>query len=229
MHMAAPGEFANAPAPKKGGLWKVFLIVGAVLALGCIGICVGGWFLVGRSVGLVAPAVQCMSEISLNQAAIKAYADANDGVLPPAEAWQDEISSFYEAEYAKWEPLQKELGNLPGPSAMNISVAKPGEAIGCTFGEPDTGFAYNSDVAGKKLAEVDSSTMLLFETEKKEYNQAMPFVEKDNASSPKIENKARGWFGVSVGGTIKADEEYSRVNEQMRDAAEQMAEARRAG
>ncbi len=226
--MAATGEYANDPTPKKGGLWKVFLIVGIVLALGCVGICVGGWFLTSRSVGLIAPAIQCITEIELNQKAINAYAEANDGMLPPAEAWQDEISSFYEAEYAKWEPQQKELANIPIAS-MKVNVAKPGEPLGCTFGEPDTGFAYNSEVAGKKLSEVDSGTMLIFETETKEYNQALAYVEKDKASSPKLENSPRGWFGVSVGGSIKADSEYRRVTDQMKEAGQQMVEAKQGG
>ncbi len=222
--MSSPEAIIEPPAKKKGGLWKIILVVTLLVVGGCVGLCAFSIFAAQGSMKMVSPAIQCMAELGLNHKAITAYAQANNDTLPPAENWQDEIATYYEKEHGEWKKVEDAWRKVPFVG-MDIKTAPAGQAAGCGFGEPKTGFAYNQEVAGKKLADVSSSTPLLFEVKEAGYSAAASFVKAPEDQSPKFQGKPRGWFSVSIGGSIEAEKEFKRAYDQIEEAGQQIIEA----
>ena len=166
----------------------VGLIIGAVVVC-CLGplLAVGGLGYFGLKQGV--PMITCAIAIEDLQKSLKDYADAHNGKLPPAKTWQTDIKEFYVKESAK---------NRQENSPIKIMPAD-GE-WGCVAGETQTGFAYNSNVAGKKLSDLDGDTIVIFEVAKRSLNQAMPYKPQDPKTSPKIMTEHRGWFVAPVDG-----------------------------
>lgn len=157
------------PDSKKSGskLWLwVLIAVLAFCGLGAIGV----YFLVKSVAGQGIALISCAANADLARNAILAYAKDHDGVLPPAESWQDDIRPNYEKLYEK---LASEMKIKDMPDWLKFDISKPGQVISCSVGpETTTGFAYNSLLAQKKLDEITDhdKTILVWETMNPEYN-----------------------------------------------------------
>ncbi len=189
--METPPSYAP---PKKS---NTGLIIG--LVLGGIGICCVGGIALVLFGGLqffknVAPMAECMMNYSAVQKGMDEYAQANNGKLPPAATWQNDLKPYVEKSLAK---LKKEAGPF---KVMDVN----GD-WGCTTGETKTGMAYNTEIAGKTLEDVRAKALVtVFETPQIGRNQALKFEELPRSSSPKLMGNPRGWIKI-VGGRVHMD------------------------
>jgi hypothetical protein len=136
----------------------------------------------------------CMLNAQLAHTALVDYAEDNDGKLPEADNWQQDVESYYMAAY------EDQLADLQGEDMPDFfegmfQPAEPGRALTCSFGDIETGFAFNSDYAGAVLDDIEDPdyAVLLFETETASYNQAGSFEGYD-ADPPKIMGEERDWI-----------------------------------
>ena len=186
MGSSPPPFMPSSPAKKTNVV--IWVIVG-ILGIGCLGLIgVGFW---GFSVvkNELGPMVQCAVGFNMAGKAIKAYAADHGGVLPKAASWQDDVRPYYVKEMAK--EKDNPFGEMPADGMW-----------GCSFKGTSTGLAYNSDIAGKKLADIKdpNTTALVFEIEKPSLNAHESYKPRDKASGPKIFGDARGWIVVNVSG-----------------------------
>jgi hypothetical protein len=184
--METPPPF-SAPRRRGPSTVVIILIVAAVLCV-CCGVLGGGaaWF-AGRT-GL--PMMTCAMNAAAMQEALKAYARDNEGSLPLAENWQDALAPYYEQQV-------NELNQ-----AIPFAKIEVSEVWGCNQEGILTGFAYNSEVAGKKLEEAGEE-IIFFEVARRERNLAMAYEPQPVDQSPKIMNDRRGWFVVPATGSPK--------------------------
>lgn len=182
----------EAPPPYRQKKSNTGLIIGLIiggLVLCCVGpaLLIGGLGYFGLKQGV--PIVTCAMAIDDLQTAMTQYADANGGKLPAANNWQTAIKPYYQ-KVVSGKKDQNPFGQMSAEGMW-----------GCSVGDEKTGFAFNSDLAGKKIADIkDTSTVMIFEVPTQAMNQAMPYKEQDISKSPKILNDHRGWFVAPVKG-----------------------------
>ncbi len=119
------------------------------------------------------------------------YAADHKGKLPQADKWQDEMREYY----------RKSLS--PANEGKSINQMTPDGDWGCVDSEgKGTGLAFNSDLSGKKLAEIsDPTTPLVFEVESPSKNQHEKYKARPFTTSPfMIGNLHRGWMELPVSG-----------------------------
>jgi hypothetical protein len=188
--------------PKKNPLVIVFAILG-VLTL-CCGLPLGfvgyfGFKGIKAGVGMG----QCAVNVKLMSDALKGYAAANGGKLPPAATWQTDL-----AKYFKVEKDMKDLDDLKGsPIEFKIWTANGEWSCGQ---QEKTGFAFNESLAGKAIEDVMKSsakTPVIFETNKVAFNQHSKYVPVDNSKGPLMlegmGDARRPWFLVMADGAIE--------------------------
>ncbi|MEA2554595.1 MAG: hypothetical protein QOJ65_2771 [Fimbriimonadaceae bacterium] len=204
MSETPPPYYAN--APKKSNTTTIVLIVLGICAvcciLGVVGVVgIGAWGM--KKAGNF---IACSAGIAEIQLAMKEYEKDHGGKLPPAKTWQDDIRPYFAkiAEDHKKSP------------AKFIGTLDPNGMWGCRdeVGTAMTGFAFNSELGGKKVSEIPnpSSTVLLFEVEKPALNLNEPYRERPFESSPKFGNAPRGWLTVTVKGEMKSGKDGSSSN-----------------
>ncbi|MGV3618354.1 MAG: hypothetical protein ACO1SV_23760 [Fimbriimonas sp.] len=127
---------------------------------------------------------------------VNAYAKANNGKLPTANKWMDQVRPFYAKEVSKVE------GNPFG--------AIPADSIWACTNEDGTktGIAFNSDLSGKNLKDIQDhvATIVIFEIEKPAANAAESYKARPKATSPKMFGNPRGWFYAPLEGDIKGSD-----------------------
>lgn len=196
---ATPPAF-HPPQQQSGN--KVWLWLLLIVVVFCILVMVGLFFscksLMNTGMGLVS----CQMNGDLARNAILAYAAEHDGTLPPAATWQDDVMPNYERLYQK---VMGHNSNEEIPEWLNFNVAAPGEVLECALsGGKKTGFAYNSEVAGKKLADFTEprTTVLVFETLTPSYN-AYGSVKDRPADDPilKFFGDKREWMDFFMEGS----------------------------
>lgn len=175
--MQAPPSYSG-PVRKKSNVGLIVGIVVAVLALCCvlpIALLVKG---ATSFMGGASTMMSCGNTLSNVRDGLVAYAKQHDGKLPPAENWQDTIQSLVK-------PVV-----LP-PPFQNSSAADV-----CDAAAPSS-IAYNTDVAGKKLADLNEKddVVVLFEVPGKGRNQARKYQQLPFKGSPQLVMGApRGWM-----------------------------------
>jgi hypothetical protein len=178
------------PPQKKSTPW-LWIILGGVLFC-CIlpvGIVGGlGFWGFNQAKGTMG----CLFDFQDAQKGMLQYASEHGGKLPKAETWQDDVREDYRKSMRPKE--QSPFGQMP-----------PDGDWGCK--DPNgsmTGMAFNSDLSGKKLADIKDqvSTIMLFETSHPSKNLHQPYKPLDFSTSPKIFGKNRGWLEVPVNGNI---------------------------
>lgn len=136
----------------------------------------------------------CTTGFTLAGQAIRQYANENKGVLPNAKTWQTDILKQYTA---LAEPMKSAGPVAPWAADAEWScVASDGTK---------TGIAFNSDLSGKKLAEIQDElkTIVLFEVEKVGANQSEPFKERAAGTGPVfMMGQRRSWMTVNVAGNL---------------------------
>lgn len=179
--------------PQKSNTTLIVVIVVLCVVVPCaLLIGVGSYFV--RQVGQnVSPMIGCMLMYEGVRDAVEEYALANEGKMPPATSWQDDIRPFY----AKWrEKSSKDSGPFKPPAADS--------EWSCKFGDRVTGIAYNSDLQGKKWEEIENrrKTVLIYEIDQVMKNANGPFKERSKKGSPQFMGEERGWLSIPVEGSM---------------------------
>jgi hypothetical protein len=187
--MEAPPPFAVPPPqiPKKKSSLGVVLLL---LFFGFIFCCGLPTFLFMKrgiaAYNSVSPIVGCSINFSTVQAAIRRYATDHEGKLPPAKTWQTDIRHYM-------------LGSTKNPMLKLWERQGPWM---CTDPKGrETGIAFNSALAGKKISEIPDpyGTVMIFEVPSTGDNQAWPY-EKPKTSGPEVFGRPRPWITMPVMG-----------------------------
>lgn len=201
--MQAPGSYpGSSPSQPRNSTLKILLVVLVFVGVPCI---LGSFFLLqlGRTgvrmiVEGTLPTVSCAYSFEQAREAMRQYAKANGGKLPPAETWEDAIRPYY-AELIKGTPkggkvLNEELKLTPFPAEGPWGCAVDGRVV--------TGVAFNRDLAGQILADVakPAQTVLLFEVPKPGKNLSEPYTTPPKEAAPKFMQQPRDWLRLFVVG-----------------------------
>lgn len=125
--------------------FKAGVVLGAIGAGLCAFLCFLAIVIVGKGIG---SREICYHEIQVLTRAIQEYCEQNEGTLPDADSWCDQLveSAGNEAYFS----IGSFLGGRRGPSSNS-------EKRSC--------FAFNENLDGYRLSEIDRPTVLLFETD----------------------------------------------------------------
>lgn len=190
--MSGPPPYSPPTAKKNSNTVLIIVLICVVVVpcLGLIALVFAGYSFVTKT---ALPMAGCVVTVKAGQQAINKYA-AEKGTYPKAETWQSDIKDYYE------KAVQK-LNEKDSP----ISVGEVTKAWVCDPGDNATGIAYNSDVAGKKPADIKDkyATILLFEVEKPSLNAHEAFKERPKSTSPKILGNPRGWIKIGIEGDLE--------------------------
>ncbi len=124
------------------------------------------------------------------------------GKFPPTANWQTEIAPYYEKAATDF---KADMGNAPGPLKQWGNVADINQPLACNKKGTETFLIYNSEVAGKKIEDVDAdTTALIFEDDKGgSMNEARKFERKPFGTSPKLMGSPRGWYVLLANGKME--------------------------
>lgn len=199
--MSGPPPYSP-PTPRKNNNTVLIVVLICVVVVPCLGLIALGVGVFSFVKNTAFPLAGCAMTVQSAQRALNNYA-TEKGTYPKAATWQTDIKEQYTKAVAKME--QKE---------SPIPMAKAGDVWICDPGNNATGIAYNSDIAGKKPADIKdkSSTILLFEIEKPALNAHAPYKKKSKESSPKILGNPRGWIFVHVEGEVDGIEGNANFN-----------------
>lgn len=163
----------------------ILCVVGGICLICGIGAVASGMWAFNK----VGPMVGCIVNMTAAREGVLDYAKANNGTLPNAETWQDDIKQ-YVGRHLKKEDL--------GP----FKAMDPNGEWYCETDGVKTGIAYNSDLSGKKLDEVQNqyTTVAVFEIEAPKRNAHEPYKRRDKSTSPKLFGEPRGWLYMFLQG-----------------------------
>lgn len=150
-------------------------------------------FFFGKNLwGELGSTFSCMAAFELNQKALLAYAEEHEGKLPPAATWQTDTKAYYERLRTK---LVKE--GMPAEFQPQAS----GQPFRCDWNGKETGIAYNTAIAGKKVDSIadPDKTALVFEVPSVKLDQAMSYTEIKN-TAPKLFMNRRDWIVYYIEG-----------------------------
>jgi hypothetical protein len=199
-----PPFHPSAPPVKKDRTLVIVLIILAALALFCIcGFAAFGFFGWSFVKKVGGPIGGCAINFEVTREALMDYAQDHGGRLPNAATWQDDIKEYVRKNLQKHKDVQ---------DIMDFKVMEPEGEWGCYVSSSrTTGMAFNSELSGKLLSEIQSpeTTPLLFEIERPRRNAAEPFRERPRSEAPTIMGEPRGWVRVNVRGEVNIkDEEW---------------------
>lgn len=188
---------------KKTSTTTIVLIVLGVCAVCCVlGVAgVGGlaWFGFNKAKNFATCTVGA-TEIAES---LKEYSDDNGGKLPDAKKWQDEIKPYL----AKLTEETKKV--------KFIVPMDPNGLWGCKdeTGPGMTGFAFNSDLSGKKVDDIPNKdeAVVVFEIPTASMNANQPYVVQPQSESPKMMGTPRGWITITANGDVVTNGRRSRT------------------
>jgi hypothetical protein len=189
--MGAPPAFNPTRQQSGNKLWLWLLLIVVAFCVLCI---VGIFFMVRAGMNLGKGMMSCALNADLARTAVVAYT-MEHGQMPQAATWQDDIAPNYQRLYDK---LHAEEGFKEMKDFMGITVAAPGEVLECEFsGGNKTGFAYNSEFAGKTLDEMkmDTRATVIWETLNPTLNaNGSPKDRPENHDALKVMGDKRTWI-----------------------------------
>lgn len=193
MAYSPPPFNAGMAQKKKSPVGMILMILALVFLLVCG---LGGFALYQFFSGAVkmgTSVISCSLNFELAQKAALAYAKENGDKLPTADKWQEQIAPYYTKLKSSVLAKNPEFKDMP---FFNFEPNDIKEPLDCSFGEPTTGVTFNSDLSGKKLADIKEpeTTPLFFETETIAINSAAAFKERAANTGPKIMGSARNWL-----------------------------------
>lgn len=189
--MEAPPPYMPPRKKTNTGLIVGLIIGGVVLC--CIGpillIVGGGYWFVNKAL----PIASCSMAFEDARDAIRDYSRDHNGNLPPAQNWQEEVRPYYDKIVSG---QKKDRGPIKSMSSEG--------AWGCEDGSGGkTGMAYNDEVAGKNLDDVEKQdSVILFEIRQATANAHENYTPKSDAEAPQLFGKPRGWFLVRANGDV---------------------------
>lgn len=194
-----PPPYPSTPPAPRSNTKIIWAVVIGVLSVCCLGVIGFGW-LGFRAFNQVKPLVGCAMAFESTRDAIIRYAEKNGGKLPNAATWMDDV----EAELKNRPRDQQEAERVLGIQTS---------AFACNFDGTKTGMAFNSDLSGKKLSEIQNptQTVLIFEVKQAQRNQAMKFAPSNDAP-PKVMGSARTWMTANVQGDVDMEVNGQRID-----------------
>jgi hypothetical protein len=176
--------------PKTNGVVILFAVLGVILI--CCGAPVVFFGYYGtKAVRQAMDMGGCFINVDSMKRALRDYQKANDGKLPDAKTWQADISKYLET--------SKDMEGSP------IKMWSPKGEWACEESGVKTGFAFNEDLSGKKVADVvkaNPDAIAIFEVKTVAYNQSAKYKELPFAESPKMmstfTNERRGWLLIGA-------------------------------
>jgi hypothetical protein len=194
--MSETPPYYRPTAPRKNSNTILIVVLICVVVVPCLGLIALGLFTYRFATDTIVPMAGCMVTFESAKKAMTTYT-AEKGVFPKADSWQTEIAPYY----AKIVDAKKEEYGPFAPSKAN-------EPWVCK-GDPNSGIAFNSDLSGKKVADIKDriKTVMLFETEKSGLNAHESYKVKPKETSPKLMGNHRGWIYVTVNGDIEGFED----------------------
>lgn len=194
--MESPPSFTP-PGKKSNTGLIVGLIIGGVvlccvLPIGLIG---GGTFFAFKK---VQGGLTCAIAFQQVRDSVTAYAEANGGKLPTASKWMDQVRPYYEKEVKSMGAEKNPFGSMPADGVWACTDESGGK----------TGIAFNSELSGKKLEDIQNraSKIVIFEVPTAEMNKNEPYKPLPKSSSPKLMGQPRGWFRAPLEGDIEGSE-----------------------
>lgn len=163
----------------------VLAVLGGVCCLGVFGLVQ----MVRTMGGPIMATGQCGIQLTATAAAIQDYVKKN-GKYPPAETWQDAISKEYEETYNSFK--RSGASKEDNPVAAMFKLSEPGKPLTCGSGKDMTGFAYNSEVAGKTPEELKKDDpVVVFEVNDPALNRHGEYSKAPAFQGVKIAGEAR--------------------------------------
>ncbi len=193
---ATPPQF-NPPRQQSSN--KIWLWLLLALGVFCIVCAIGGFFMFRTVMDAGMGLVSCSMNGDLARDSVLAYALDHDGKLPNAATWQDDVRPYYERLYNK---LMSDSDLKDVPDFFNLKVAAPGAVLECDLGGgKKSGFAYNSQIAGKNTSEFTSptTTIVIWENDAPLYN-ANGDPATRSAIPPAIMGDKRDWIDCMIEG-----------------------------
>ena len=126
--------------------FKVGVVLGVISAVFCTLLCLGSFFIIVES---ISSQVMCRRSMEILGNAIQKYCEQNEGILPAADTWCDQLLGSVEDE-------NEEAG---------LIFVLEGHGIVGYNGEKMIRLAMNNYLDGCKISEIDRQTVLLFETD----------------------------------------------------------------
>lgn len=192
-----PPPYYRPQAQKKSNSNTILIIVLiCVVVIPCVGLLALGAMGYSFFKNVGGPMVGCMITFDTANKAVSNYV-TEKGAYPKAETWQDEVQPYY----------AKILEAKKDEMAM-FSPAKPEGVWTCKGGEPQTGIAFNSELSGKKPADIKDklSKVVIFEVADPKRNAHAVYERKSKETSPKFMGNPRGWMYVTIDGDVQGFE-----------------------
>jgi hypothetical protein len=181
----------GAPRRKSNTTLIILISVLAVFAF-CVALIVVFSSFVLSGVRAMAPTMGCVVSFQAARDAVLRYAQDNNGLLPSAETWQDDVAKYLPG-------ALKDMEEFP----FDIDTIKPEGVWGCKVSDTQTtGIAFNDELAGKRLEDVQNpyGTVMLFEIESARRNAHESFRPRPMSTSPRLFGERRGWMTIPVQG-----------------------------
>ena len=142
----------------------------------------------------IAPQIRCNLAFENVRDAILYYAEMNDGYLPRAENWQDELYPYLVKTYYAASSSMKSGLDLPGDWGCKLDSGQM------------TGIAFNEELSGASLRDIKDleGTILLFEIEKPSRNAHGTYPPKGRPPKPITNWSGRQWLRIGILGYEKA-------------------------
>lgn len=196
--MATPPPFEpDVRRPSGNKTWLILLIL-AIPCVGCI-MCVSLVIpSMGKGAGEVGRLASCTVSAQMAHSALLAYAQDHNDTLPPAATWQDAVQPNYKKLYDK---AAAEFKEVPDWMGFRILPSDPTGPIQCEVSSTQsTGFAFNSELGGKKVGSIKDpdKTILLFEIEAPARNAHQVYKERPAKSGPPVMGDRRNWLAFSI-------------------------------
>lgn len=132
--------------------FKVGVVLGAISAVFCMLLCFGTFYFVTMD---LAAKESCHQQTATLSSAIQKYSEQNEGTLPDANAWCDQLLESAKDEDEK----------------AGLYFVLEGHSLLDYHGEKMNRFAFNKNLDSYRLPEIDRPTVLLFETGDFGWNQ----------------------------------------------------------
>lgn len=179
----------------------VWVIVG--VAFSCLTLCgVSAYFVINGSQRIakeMGPLFTCSLEMTALRDATRQWAEQNNGKLPSAANWKSEVRQTYVAEL---ERQKKEVSQAEG--FLGIKWSDVNGTWGCSDGKGGrNAFVFNSELAGKALADVDKKpdTIMFFEAPGA-VNKSEPYKRRTDKTEPRVFGELRDWMTIPVQGDV---------------------------
>jgi hypothetical protein len=162
-------------------------------------VCCGGTIFGGIwTFGTIKKVSQGIGSCTINtksmHTALRAYSDKNNGELPSAETWQDDLAPLFKSALGKMSERER------AQAEEWVKSWQPDGEWSCVdSNNQKTGFCFNTAFSKKKISDLKPSDPIIFETKTIQRNASSPYKALPFSESPfAIMSERRGWIVVGT-------------------------------